>query len=430
MSARRTRAPRLIATTAIAGLLSIVTAAAPGPGTDDAVIERWTRAVVAHTPGRVDEPLSIAAALTYDDRQRLDDALDPFFDAMIRGRIDTSSAIDARAAQLGADAARSPGANAFLERAAVLHADTVIFAARLPSPPADPRDVGGDALVSSTDGEYEGTLRPSWHEKFARDLLDRITPRPSTDPFVGRWYHAMIAYLFSGTRYGEASPLLRRAAEILPDDARILFDRACLSETLGAPHIQAVLNDPRVQNTDAALNFRPGRAPTPRGATRVVAVGERQANSEAESLFRRALDADGSLVEARMRLGRLLLLRGRDAEAATMLAQAVTAARDPAVAYLSHLLAARADERLDELDEAAAHADAALALFPGAQSALIAKSHIALQRADAAGALDPIILLARRDSRVPPRDPWSEYYLGAGRDSTLLLSDLWASIGR
>jgi tetratricopeptide (TPR) repeat protein len=427
MSERRLRAPRVIVTAAIAGALSIAAAAAPKLNADDdAVLERWTRAVIAHAPGRVDESLSIAAALTYDDRQRLDEALHPFFDAMIRGRIDTSSADDVRAAKLGADAARKPGANAFLERAAMLHADAVIFAARLPSPRADPRDVNGDPpLVSSSDGEYDGTMRPSWHWQFARDLLDRITPRPATDPFVGRWYHAMIAYLFGGTRYGEASPLLRRATEMLPNDARILFDRACLSETLGAPHIQAVLNDPR-----AVAGTMPD---TPRGITRVAVAaggGERQANGEAEALFRRALAADGSLVEVRMRVGRLLLLRGRDAEASTMLAQAVAGARDPAVAYLSHLLATRADERLGKLDEATAHADAALALFPGAQSALIAKSHVALQRADAAGALDPINRLAQRDSRVPPRDPWSEYYLGAGRDSTALLSDLWSSIGR
>jgi tetratricopeptide (TPR) repeat protein len=426
MSERRLRAPRVIVTAAIAGALSIAAAAAPKLNADDdAVLERWTRAVIAHAPGRVDESLSIAAALTYDDRQRLDEALHPFFDAMIRGRIDTSSADDVRAAKLGADAARKPGANAFLERAAMLHADAVIFAARLPSPRADPRDVNGDPpLVSSSDGEYDGTMRPSWHWQFARDLLDRITPRPATDPFVGRWYHAMIAYLFGGTRYGEASPLLRRATEMLPNDARILFDRACLSETLGAPHIQAVLNDPRVVA---------GTMPdTPRGVTRaaVAAGGERQANGEAESLFRRALAADGSLVDARVRLGRLLLLRGRDAEAATMLAQAVADSRDPAVTYLSHLLAARADERLGNLDEATDHADAALALFPGAQSALVAKSHVALQRADAAGALDPINRLAQRDSRVPPRDPWSEYYLGAGRDSSALLSALWSSIGR
>jgi tetratricopeptide (TPR) repeat protein len=164
--------------------------------------------------------------------------------------------------------------------------------------------------------------------------------------------------------------------------------------------------------------------------TPVVPIGERQANADAEALFRHAIDADGSLVEARVRLGRLLLIRGRDAEAATMLAQAVTAARDPAVAYLAHLLAARAATRLGRLDEADAHTDAALALFPGAQSALIAKSYVALQRADAAGALDPINRLAQRDSRVPPRDPWSEYYLGAGRDSTALLSDLRSSVGR
>jgi tetratricopeptide (TPR) repeat protein len=405
----------------MASALSIVAAAAPKIDAD-VVLERWTRAVIAHVPGRVDEPLSIAAALTYDDRQRLDDALGPFFDAMIRGRIDTSSAA-ARAAQLGVAAARDPGTNAFLERAALLHADAIVFEARLASPRFDPRDIGGDApLISASDGEYEGTSRPSWHGKFARGLLDRITPAPAADPFVGRWYHTMIAYLFSGTRYGEASPFLQRAATLLPNDARILFDRACQSEALGSSYVQAVLNDPRA---------RAGAAQgVPGGATRVSVVGEREANGDAERLFRHALYVDGSLVEARMRLGRLLLLRGRDAEAATMLAQAVADARDPAVAYLSHLFAARADERRGKLDEAAAHADAALALFPGAQSALIAKSHIALQRADAAGALDPIGRLKSFPWARPPRDPWAEYYLGAGRDSTALLSSLWSSLGQ
>jgi tetratricopeptide (TPR) repeat protein len=328
-----------------------------------------------------------------------------------------------RAAQLGTEAARSPGANAFLERAAVLHADAVIFAARLPSPPPDSRDDDGAQLVSAADGEYEGTMHPSWHWTFGRELLDRIAPRPAADPFVARWYHAMIAYLFSGARYGEAAPLLRSAAVLLPDNASILFDRACLSETLGSPQVQSVLNDPRARPVSPARD-EPGRELTP-----VVPIGERQANADAEALFRHAIDADGSLVEARVRLGRLLLIRGRDAEAATMLAQAVTTARDPAVAYLAHLLAARAATRLGRLDEADAHTDAALALFPGAQSALIAKSYVALQRADAAGALDPINRLAQRDSRVASRDPWSEYYLGAGRDSTALLSDLRSSIG-
>jgi tetratricopeptide (TPR) repeat protein len=410
----RPRVVLLIVATVGAFAAPIARAAAPKLDAKDVVVlERWTRAVGAHVPGHVDEPLSNVAALTYDDRRRLDDALGVFFDAMIRGRIDTSNGADTRASQLGMDAARAPGANAFLERAALLHADAIVFAARLSSPSFDPRDTGGDVpLVSASDGEYEGMSRPSWHGKFARELLDRIAPAPAADPFVGRWYHAMIAYLFSGTRYGEASPFLQRAATLLPNDARILFDRACLSEALGAPHIQAVVQD--VQ----------------RSGTRLVAIGEREANGDAERLFRRALDIDGSLVEARMRLGRLLLIRGRDAEAAAELARAVAAARDPSVAYLAHLLAARADERLGRLDDATAHAEAALALFPGAQSALVAKSHVALQRADAAGALEPISRLARRDSRVPPRDPWSEYYLGAGRDSTALLSDLWSSIGR
>jgi tetratricopeptide (TPR) repeat protein len=419
----RIRPHLLVAAAALAMALSIAHAA-PKIGPDDVVVlDRWVRAVRTHVPGRVDDALAGVAALTYDDRQHLNEALDAFFSGMSHARAGTAIDDADRAAQLGTEAARSPGANAFLERAAVLHADAVIFAARLPSPPPDSRDDDGAQLVSAADGEYEGTMHPSWHWTFGRELLDRIAPRPAADPFVARWYHAMIAYLFSGARYGEAAPLLRSAAVLLPDNASILFDRACLSETLGSPQVQSVLNDPRARPVMPARD-EPGRELTP-----VVPIGERQANADAEALFRHAIDADGSLVEARVRLGRLLLIRGRDAEAATMLATAIAAAREPTVAYLAHLFAARAATRLGRLDEADAHTDAALALFPGAQSAIIAKSYVALQRADAAGALDPINRLAQRDSRVPPRDPWSEYYLGAGRNSTALLSDLRSSIG-
>lgn len=417
------RVPLLVATLVGTMVLSIAHAA-PKIGPDAVVVlDRWVRAVRTHVPGRVDDALVGVAASTYDDRQLLNEALDAFFSGMSHARAGTAIDDADRAAQLGTDAARAPGANAFLERAAMLHADAVIFAAQLPSPPPDPRDVGDDApLVSAADGEYEGTVHPSWHWKFARDLLDRIEPRPAADPFVARWYHATIAYLFNGTRYGEAGPLLRSAAVLLPDNAAILFDRACLSETLGSRHVQSVLNDPRTRSTFAPPDGPPGHTPI------VVPIGERQANADAERLFRRAIEVDGSLVEARVRLGRLLLLRGRNADAAAVLATAITKAREPAVAYLAHLFAARADERLGRLDAAAAHADAALALFPDAQSALMAKSHVALQGADIAGTLDPLRRLSPDERAQPPRDPWSEYYLGAGRGADALLSNLRSSL--
>ena len=428
---------RLSAITMAATLaLSAPGRAATGPGPEDVVaLEHWVDAVQQHVPGRVDEPLRSVAVLTYDDRHRLLDAQAVFFRALLGKSVPTSDASEARAARLGADRARVPGANAWLERAAILHGDAVIFASRLPQPPTDPRDDGDEGrLITASDGEYLGVAQPVWHSKFARDLLDRVQPRPAADAFVARWYHAMVAFFMGEGRYGEAAPLLRRAASLAPDDARLLFDRACLAEALGLPRSQQVLLNPRAEDVEPSPpGAPPGRPGTPARGTRVTRaapVSERATNNEAERLFRRALAVDGSMAEARVRIGRLLILRTRYDEADRELTRALATTRDPAVAYLAHLFASRADARLGRDTAAADHAQAALDLFPDAQSALIASSLLALRRADVAGALAPIDRLARLADARPPRDPWSEYHMGAGRDAVAWLTSLWASVPR
>lgn len=399
-------------------------------------LERWLSAIERHTPGRTDEALEGVAALTYEERHELNDALEMFFNALAGKAPATSNAAEERIARFGVDTARTEGVNPFLERAAVLHGDAVIFSANLPAAPFDARDTGsGDGqLVSASDGEYQGLVRPSWHSKFARDLLDRVQPRPSADPFVGRWYHAMAAYLMAFGRYGEAAPPLRRAAELLPDDPAILFDRACLAEAMGLPRSQQVLMDPRAQETNDA-NVQgplPGRT-GPLQSQRTVRSNpssETSANAEAERLFRRVLTIDPARADARLRLGRLLIIRRRYAEADAELTRALATSRDRRTSYLAHLFAGRASARLGRFEAAATHIDAALALFPDAQSALLARSQLALQRADVTGALSPVDRLAHVNHDRPPVDPWLTYDAGPGRDASTLLADLWASMRR
>jgi len=155
------------------------------------------------------------------------------------------------------------------------------------------------------------------------------------------------------------------------------------------------------------------------------------ANAEAERLFRRVLEVDASRADARVRLARLLIVRRRYAEADAELTRALSATPASDIAYLAHLFATRASARLGRFDDASAHVERALALFPDAQSALIARSQLALQRADVAGALAPIGRLASTHVKSRPADPWMSYETGIGADqANALLARLWASVAQ
>ena len=58
-----------------------------------------------------------------------------------------------------------------------------------------------------------------------------------------RRYHATPACLFANGLFGDATPHLKHAAELLPADALILFDRGCHAEILGLPMHQALLSE-------------------------------------------------------------------------------------------------------------------------------------------------------------------------------------------
>ena len=230
--------------------------------------------------------------------------------------------------------------------------------------------------------------------------------------------------------YGEVATHLERAAVVLPDESRILFDRASYAEIQGLPVTQVLLSDDDLATLRAR---REGRRP-PIG---MVSQGSSQlgiplpdvANGEAERLFRRVLRADPSFVEARVRLARLLDVRKRHDEAAAELSTALAAKPAAFVAFYAHMFAGRTARALGKPEEALAHYQAAATLFPGAQSALLAQSQAGLLAADVAATLDPIAHLGRSTSS-PARDPWWHYHLAAGRDVDVLLREMWAAVQR
>lgn len=120
-------------------------------------------------------------------------------------------------------------------------------------------------------------------------------------------------------------------------------------------------------------------------------------------------------------------MRKRHDEAASELAAALAANPTGSVLFYAHLFAGRAAQALGKIAAAAGHYKAADLLFPGAQSAGLARSQAALLESDVAAALASI---QRIDKSSTARDPWRWYHFAAGRDADALLRDMWNQVPR
>lgn len=450
--------------------LTLVTSGASGQITPVTVaaLKSWIEAVKTHTPGRVDAAVGSVAALSYKAREELNVGMEFFLHVLMGGIYDTKRN---RAAQMVAELAHgagNPDADSFLKQATVLHSDAAEYGDRFPvpsngvpnaTPPNSQKLQPGagmgamtivpdkpvppllttNRLVLHMDGQLLGDVVASWNWPFARRLLDLVgadkralrQPQPRPDPFVGAWYHTTTAYMFASGSYGDATPHLQHATDILPDDARILFHRGCYAEILGLPMHQALLSERDVVGQRAGGRYF-GGPPTwtdPGSAPALRIPSAEKTNAEAERLFRRALAIDPSLLEARVRLARLLDLRKRHEEAAAELKTVLAGNPRGVVGFYAHLFAGRVAQTMGRAGEASRHYQDALTLFPDAQSALLASSQVGLLGADVPAALAPVQRLGAR-SAVFTADPWWQYHLGAGRDAADLLKALRASVPR
>ena len=395
------------------------------------VVERWSRAVLEHQPGRHDSAVDMVNAMTPEDRKRLASGLDVFLRTLTKKVVTTMETEAKRLAELGADASRKPGTNQFLARAAVLHSDAAMIAPYSVSAAPQVSAMGTVApggIVAVDDGEYRGVVVSNWGWAFARRLLDQTQPGPAGDPFVAAWYHATSAFMMQRGYLGEAAPHLERAMQLFSNDPRIVFDKACLSEALGLPRARQALDDPRTQQALSQPRlqpgFRSGAASNNVVSGKDALISKVQAEADAERLFRRALSLDPAMAEAHIRLGRLYESQGRHGDAVRELTAGLANNSNDVAQYYGHLFLARALGALKRQAEAAAHLKQALGLFPNAQSALIAASQFALVNSDASGALLPMQRLSRIDPETRG-DPWWHYHTGMGRYADTLLQELW-----
>jgi tetratricopeptide (TPR) repeat protein len=407
-------------------------------------IQRWVTAVQRHDPGQRDAFAVSLSTLSYESRKQLDDGMGLFLFALAGKRASVKSAPEKLIVELARGAAID-GADGFLKRAAVLHADVAILrymtgvTTSIADVPAAPSTGASSSpllsqrrLYLDQDGEVLGETLSDWNWVFARSLLDRLHDGPANDPFVPAWYHATTAFMFQKCLYGEVVTHLERAAQVLPDDPLVLFDRGAFAEIHGLPPSQVLLSDLDLVLLRARHQGQQSTIRTPTRVNTQLGIDPADVTNErAEQFFRRALRADPGLVEARVRLGRLLEVRKRYAEAEQELATALDAKPSGPLLFYAHMFAGRVAQHLGKLDAAVDHYRQASALFPGAQSALLAQSQAALLKSDTSSALAFVHKLDAIPETVgEPEDPWWVYALATGRDSDAILADMWARLRR
>jgi hypothetical protein len=361
-------------------------------------LSTWLELVAAHKPGALDTSARLLAfwtegemdevrtdflALTALCKREMDRSARP---APIVYR-DTLVPVPELRRRLGlADTAGVQArVNGVLKHAAIVYADVVMLVV-----PMLPGKIGCSSspslLVKDGSGIGMGCVNTHWLQ--ARALLDAVRPDPAQDETVRLWYVATVTFLLESGNYANARPHLEKARLLFRSDPEILFARGYYSEAFASPHIQAV----------------------------VVERGGDQRNArsyleEAEDLYGRAIKGNPQFVEARVRRGNVLSLLGRQRDAAEELRLAVAGAQGPTLRYYATLFLGQAEQSVGNASAARGHYKEAAALFPEAQSPLLAAALLERQFGDRARAQEAMQrVLGLPAGREAAADPWTNYY--------------------
>jgi len=312
-------------------------------------------------------------------------------------------------------AARSAGDgdNYILRRGALVHTDVAMLVTPDGVEPAPRSPSAGPQRfrLQISDGRQTDFGQVAVHWDIARMVLDHVKPGvgqpvPGHDEMVRQWYLATAAWMQQVEDHDTVH--LDRAREIFPADPDILFLSGAQRETYAAPRIQNAVRT----------------AVLPYGIFFAVA-SDRGELRQAEGFFRRALEIEPDHVEARLRLGRVLGLLGRHADAARELRQAVASVDEDVLRYYGELFLGAEEESLRQYDAAFDAYQRAAALYPAAQSPWLALSSLGRRRGDRAAALRALQHLFDLPSTgLEPDDPWWTYHIAQGRHAEELLQAL------
>jgi tetratricopeptide (TPR) repeat protein len=147
---------------------------------------------------------------------------------------------------------------------------------------------------------------------------------------------------------------------------------------------------------------------------------------EADRALRDALALDPGLDEARVHLGRLLLVRGRLVEAEPVLEPVERRSSDARQRYLARLFLGRLAQQRARPDEAAGFYGRALEVWPDSQAARLALSS-SLEVAAGPAAARPLVAASLAESGRLDRaaDPWWLYLFGPPGVAKSALNRVW-----
>ena len=380
-----------------------------GPGEDEVkIVRRWIVAARAHHPGSVDQPLLDIATESPRNLEVVRRQLRPVLEA---------------------DFDRVEARNDILRRGALLHTDVAIILPEQAAAFTQSDDVAAvrpyfdplastrprvrreaDSLVVGLDGEYLATAAETAHWSMARGLLSGIKPSASTDAFVRLWYRAVAAHFEAASLLGNAKYQLDRALEVLPRDPTILFYAGALHEANAWAGIQSI----RMTS----------------GATPVPFPSPEEEWRRAEPLLRAAVKENGP-IEARVRLARVLGRMGKHAEAASVLRTVEPELSDRRLRYFAALFLGSEDGALGDADRARDGFERAAALFPTAQSPLLALSELFQRTGNRDSALDALRRLQALPADSKKRvDPWLDYFRSFAFDADDQLGAVRAWVDR
>ncbi len=175
--------------------------------------------------------------------------------------------------------------------------------------------------------------------------------------------------------------------------------------------------------------IRPGQAIASGLESRVGSAASRDHVTLLKYLERQyalVLASDGSLVEARLRRGRVLAALGRIAEAVAELRAVLLGRPEPFAAAVAHLCLARLAE---SADDAAAEYRRAIDLDPALQPAWMGLSEALRRKQDRKGAMDALEHAFAREGD-PRLNAWIEYHMGRGRAFPAALARLQEDVRR
>jgi tetratricopeptide (TPR) repeat protein len=390
------------------------TALAQAARSDSARAERlqaWRTAVEEHRPGHRDRPLVDIATWSEDDLTAVVSDVSQLSRFLARahmrlrqsgqvstfnyGRQSLSMAEAQQLLGLTDEEARQGDVSRLVLRAALLHTDiATLIEDRHDRVPPRTAASSRRTAVMVLDGQEHGAMVRGPHWELGRHLLELLPDDPAVVELTRRWYFATSAFMQSRSLMSDMHPHIARALQRFPADPHLLFYAGSMHETFASPGIQAALPD---------IRLPPGEK---------LAVGSAPAHlQQARQAFERAVAADPHLLEARLRLGRILSVIGRYEEAAEQLRHVL---RDPpsrVLEYYAALFLGEAQAALGRTDAAWQSFERAAALYPSAQSPRLAISRLARLAGGQSDAVTALLQVLATNADDPARfDPWWKYF--------------------